>query len=105
MVDTHGVMAEYHKIYKVMYDNIWASSSIEVFNNVHSRLGGLPTIMNSSGSVGNLWLCRQNAIPDLIKHCKTKLLPPVLARRSCTSGHEGFQDHYHIQKQRREERL
>ena len=27
MVDTHefGVMAEYHKIYKVMRDNIWAS--------------------------------------------------------------------------------
>ena len=23
--------------------------------------------------VGNLWWCRQNAIPDLIKHCKTKL--------------------------------
>ena len=33
--------------------------------------------MNSSGSVGNLWWCRQNAIPDLIKHCKTKLLLPL----------------------------
>ena len=72
-------MAEYHKIYKVMYDNIWASSYIKVFNNVHSRLGGLPTILNSSGIVGNLWWCRQNAIPDLIKDCKIKLLPPVLA--------------------------
>ena len=29
------------------------------------------------GSVGNLWWCRQNAIPDLIKHCKTKLLLPL----------------------------
>ena len=28
-------------------------------------------------SVGNLWWCRQNAIPDLIKHCKTKLLLPL----------------------------
>ena len=27
--------------------------------------------------VGNLWWCRQNAIPDLIKHCKTKLLLPL----------------------------
>ena len=53
----------------------WAST--EVFNNVHPRLGGLHTIMNSSGSVGNLWWCRQNAIPDLIKHCKTKLLLPL----------------------------
>ena len=70
-------MTEYHKIYKVMHDNIWASSSIEVFNNVHPLLGGLPTIMNSSGSVGNLWWCRQNAIRDLIKHCKTKLLLPL----------------------------
>ena len=68
-------MTEYHKIYKVMGDNIWAST--EVFNNVHPRLGGLHTIMNSSGSVGNLWWCRQNAIPDLIKHCKTKLLLPL----------------------------
>ena len=68
-------MTEYHKICKVMRDNIWAS--IEVFNNVHPRLGGLHTIMNSSGSVGNLWWCRQNAIPDLIKHCKTKLLLPL----------------------------
>ena len=33
--------------------------------------------MNFSGSVGNLWWCRQNAIPDLIKHCKTKLLLPL----------------------------
>ena len=39
--------------FKVMRDNIWAS--IEVFNNMHPRLGGLDTIMNSSGSVGNLW--------------------------------------------------
>ena len=68
-------MTEYHKIYKVMRDNIWAS--IEVFNNVHPRLGGLHTIMNSSGSVGNLWWCRQNAIPDLIKYCKTTLLLPL----------------------------
>ena len=68
-------MTEYHKIYKAMRDNIWAS--IEVFNNVHTRLGGLHTIMNSSGSVGNLWWCRQNAIKDLIKHCKTKLLLPL----------------------------
>ena len=68
-------MPEYRKIYKVMRDNIWAS--IEVFNNVHPRLGGLHTIMNSSGSVGNLWWCRQNAITDLIKHCKTKLLLPL----------------------------
>ena len=81
----------------------------DVFNNVHPRLGGLHTIMNSSGSVGNIWWCRQNAIPDLIKHGKTKfLLPlhevllPVLARRRCTSGHEGLQNHYHIQKQGRE---
>ena len=68
-------MTEYHKIYKVMRDNIW--TSIEVFNNVHPRLGGLHTIMNNTGSVGNLWWCRQNAIPDLIKHCKTKLLLPL----------------------------
>ena len=68
-------MTEYHKICKVMRDNIWAS--IEVFNNVHPRLGGLHTIMNSSGSVGNLWWCRQNAIPDLIKHCKPTLLLPL----------------------------
>ena len=68
-------MTEYHTIYKVMCDNIWAS--IEVFNNVHPRLGGLHTIMNSSGSVGNIWWCRQNAIPDLIKYCKTKLLLPL----------------------------
>ena len=68
-------MTEYHKIYKVMRDNIWAS--IEVFNNVHPRLGGLHTIMNSSGSVGNLSWCRQNAIPDLIKPYKTKLLLPL----------------------------
>ena len=33
--------------------------------------------VNSSGSVGNLWWCSQNAIPDLIKHCKTKLLLPL----------------------------
>ena len=58
-----------------MRDNIWAS--IEVFNNVHPRLGGLDTIMNSSGSVGNTWRCRQNVIPDLIKHCKTKLRLPL----------------------------
>ena len=68
-------MTEYYMIYKFMRDNIWAS--IEVFNNVHPRLGGLQTIVNSSGSVGNLWWCRQNAIPDLIKHCKTKLLLPL----------------------------
>ena len=68
-------MTEYHNIYKVMRDNIWAS--IEVFNNVHPRLGGLHTIMNSMGSVGNRWWCRQNAIPDLIKYCKTKLLLPL----------------------------
>ena len=59
-------MTEYNKIYKVMHDNIWAS--IKVFNNVHPRLEGVHTIMNSSGSVGNLWWCRQHAIPDLIKH-------------------------------------
>ena len=59
----------------VMRDNIWAS--IEVFNDVHSRLEGLHTIMNFSCSVGNLWWCRQNAIPDLIKHCNTKLLLPL----------------------------
>ena len=68
-------MTEYHNIYKVMRDSIWAS--IEVFNNVRPRLGGLHTIMNNSGSVGNLWWCRQNAIPDLIKHSKTKLLLPL----------------------------
>ena len=68
-------MTEYHKIYKVMRDNRCAS--IQVFNKVHPRLGGLHTIMNSSGSVGNLWWCRQNAIPDLIKQCKTKLLLPL----------------------------
>ena len=44
---------------------------------MHPRLGGSHTIMKSSGSVGNLWWCRQNAIPDLIKHCKTKLLLPL----------------------------
>ena len=58
-----------------MCDNIWAY--IEVSNNVHPRLWGLHTIMNSSGSVGNIWWCRQNAIPELIKHCKTKLLLPL----------------------------
>ena len=68
-------MTEYHKIYRVMRDNIWAS--IEVSNNVHPRLGGLYTIMNSSGIVGNLWWCRQNAIPDFIKHCETKFLLPL----------------------------
>ena len=68
-------MTEYNNIYKVMCDNIWAS--IEVFNNVHPRLGVLHTIMNSSGSIDKLWWCRQNAIPDLIKHCKTKLLLPL----------------------------
>ena len=45
--------------------------------NVHPRLGGLHTIMNSSGNVGNLWWCRQNAIPDMTKHWKTKLLLPL----------------------------
>ena len=44
--------------------------------------------MNSSGSVGNLWWCRQNAIPDLIKHCKTKLLLP-LHEVLCQCWHEG----------------
>ena len=44
---------------------------------MHPQLGVLHTMMNSSGSVGNLWWCRQNAIPDLIKHCKTKLLLPL----------------------------
>ena len=68
-------MIKYHKICKGMRDNIWAS--IEVFNNVHPRLGGLHTIMNSSDIVGNLWWCSQNDIPDLIKHCKTKLLLPL----------------------------
>ena len=58
-----------------MRDNIWAS--MEGFNNVHPQLGGLHEIMNSGGSVGNLWWCRHNAIPDLIKHCKTKLLLPL----------------------------
>ena len=33
--------------------------------------------MNSSGSVDNLWWCRQNAIPDFIRHSKTKLLLPL----------------------------
>ena len=79
-------MTEYHKIYKFMRDNIWAS--IEVFNNVHPRLGGLHTIMNSSRSVGNRWWCRQNAIPDLIKHCKTKLLFP-LHKVLCQCWQEG----------------
>ena len=44
--------------------------------------------------------------PDLIKHYKTTLLLPlhesplpVLARRSCTTGHGGLQDHYPIQEQ------
>ena len=68
-------MTEYQKIDKVMSDNICAT--IQVFNNVHQRLGGLHTIMNSSDSVGNIWWCRQNAIPDLIKHCKTKWLLPL----------------------------
>ena len=40
--------------FKVMRDAIWASIEV-TFNNVHPRLGGLDTIMNSSGSVGNLW--------------------------------------------------
>ena len=40
-------------------------------------IGSLHTTMNSSGSVGNIWWCRQNAIPDLIKHCKTTLLLPL----------------------------
>ena len=79
-------MTEYHKIYKVMRDNIWAS--VEVFNNVHPRLGGLHTIMDSTSSVGNLWWCRQNAIPDLIKHCKTKLLLP-LHKVLCQCWQEG----------------
>ena len=50
--------------------------------------------------------------PDLIKHCKTTLLLPtarsplpVLARRGCTTGHEGLQYHYPIQEQEQEERL
>ena len=104
-------MTEYHKIYKVMHDSILAS--IQVFNNVHPILGGLHTIMNSSGSVGNLWWCRQNAIPDLIKHCKTKLLLP-LHEVLCQCWQEGAvpQDMrdskiitIYIQKQGREERL
>ena len=91
-------LTEYHKIYKVMRDNIRAS--IEVFNNVHPGLGGLHTIMNSSGSVDNLWWCGQNAIPDLIKHCKTKFLLPL--HEACASaGKKVLQDHYHIQKQGR----
>ena len=83
-------MTGYHKIYKVMRDNIWAS--IEVFNNVNPRLGGLHTIMNSSGSVGNRWWCKQNAIPDLIKHCKTKLLLP-LHEVLCQCWQEGAVPH------------
>ena len=79
-------MTEYHNIYKVMRDNIWAS--LEAFNNMHPRLGGLHTIMNSSGSVGNLWWCRQNAIPDLIKHGETKLLLP-LHKVLCQCWQEG----------------
>ena len=35
---------EYRKMYKVMRDNIWATP--EVFNNVHSRLGGVHTIIS-----------------------------------------------------------
>ena len=54
------VITEYRKIYKVMSDNMWATP--EVFNNVHPQLGGSHTIMSSSGSVGNLWWCRHNAI-------------------------------------------
>ena len=46
-------MTEYHKISRSCVITLWAS--IEVFNNVHPRLGGLDTVMNSSGSVGNLW--------------------------------------------------
>ena len=42
-----------------------------------SRSCVIDTLMNSSGSVDNLWRCGQNAIPDLIKHCKTKLLLPL----------------------------
>ena len=42
-------------------------------------IGRFTHIMNSSGSVGNLWWCRQNAIPDLIIYCKTKLLLPLHA--------------------------
>ena len=51
------VITEYRKIYKVMSDNTWTTP--EVFNNVHPQLGGLHTVMSSSGSVGNLWWCRQ----------------------------------------------
>ena len=46
-------MTEYHKISRSCVITLWVS--IEVFNNVHPRLGGLDTVMNSSGSVGNLW--------------------------------------------------
>ena len=64
-------MTEYHKIYKVTRDNIWASIGVQQYAPT------IGTIMTSSGSVGNLWWCRRNAIPDLIKHCKTKLLLPL----------------------------
>ena len=83
-------MTEYHKVYKVMRDNAWAS--LEAVNNVHPRLGGLHTIMNSSGSVGNLYWCRQNAIPDLINKCKTKLLLP-LHKVLCQCWQEGAVPH------------
>ena len=51
---------------------LWAS--IEVFNNVHTRLGGLDTIMNSSGSVGNLdkmisWTWSNTVRPNCCSHC------------------------------------
>ena len=60
-VNINVVITEYRKIYKVMSDNMWATP--EVFNNVHPQLlGGLHTIMSFSGSVGNLWWCRHNAI-------------------------------------------
>ena len=36
---------ESRNIYKIMRDNIWATP--EVFNNVHSRLGGVHPIISS----------------------------------------------------------
>ena len=73
MVDTHS-LESWQNIIRFTRSCVLTYGLLEVFNNVHPRLGGLHTIMNPSGSVGNLWWCRPNAIPDLIKHCKTKLL-------------------------------
>lgn len=39
--------------------------------------------------------------PDLVKRCKTILLPPltVLGRMRCTTGHERRQDHHTLQNE------